>query len=156
MRSLTCDRSRSWISLSLDGALSELESVMLDRHLGRCSSCRAFAGGAAATTRILRAVPLEELTTPVELPGRIPVRRRRAAVGISIATAAAGLAAVLSLGPGSGGSHESARLSKPLARPAGLALISYDAANLGVRRRSGSIHVAGDGLVRGNFQLPSY
>ena len=54
-----CERARAWASLRADSELSELESALLDAHLGRCNSCRAFAAGTESVAETLRAVPLE-------------------------------------------------------------------------------------------------
>jgi anti-sigma factor RsiW len=51
------------VSLRADGELSELERLLLRRHLGRCDECRAFAESLRQTTAILR-------TTAVESPSR--------------------------------------------------------------------------------------
>ena len=37
--SVLCERSREWISLRLDGELSELAEKMLESHLARCAAC---------------------------------------------------------------------------------------------------------------------
>jgi len=156
MRPLHCDRSRAWISLDLDGSLSEFEAIKLRRHLGRCAQCRSFAADAAALTHLLRSTPLEVPESHVELPGRIPARRRGAAA-LALATAAAGLAAALAVHSGSGGAErQSAPSAAPAGRPAALALISYDAANLGVRRSVPRIGAGGGDLVRGTSQLPAF
>ena len=34
-----CDRAREWVSLELDGELSELGAARLDAHLVRCAAC---------------------------------------------------------------------------------------------------------------------
>ncbi len=92
--------------------------------------------------------------THLELPGRIAARRRGAAA-IAVAAAAAGLAAALVLHPSSAAQRETARpATASVARPAALALISYDAANLGVRRRT--VRAASGDLVRGAYQLPAF
>jgi len=39
---MTCYKSRKYISRSIDGDLSERESVRLERHLGACGECRAL------------------------------------------------------------------------------------------------------------------
>jgi hypothetical protein len=54
-----CERARGWASLRADGELSELESALLDAHLGRCLPCRRFAGGAEDVAAALRAARLE-------------------------------------------------------------------------------------------------
>ncbi|MDX6452188.1 MAG: hypothetical protein QOH16_2237 [Gaiellaceae bacterium] len=55
----SCERARSWASLRADGELSELESALLDAHVGRCSACRAFACGTHEVAAALRSARLE-------------------------------------------------------------------------------------------------
>src|SRR5579872_3887218 len=135
MSPLQCERSRSWVSLDLDGALSEFEAVQLDRHLDNCAACRAFAADTRGATALLRAAPLEQPTRQVALSPRLLPRRRRT-TAVAVAAAAAGLAAALVLHPAAIAPDRTAPSATPVARPAGLAIISYDAANLGVRRRT--------------------
>lgn len=62
-----CERSRSFVSLRLDGELAELEGRMLDAHLARCAPCRNTAHELGAITAAVRATPLQpigELATP--------------------------------------------------------------------------------------------
>jgi len=66
--SVLCERSREWISLRLDGELSELAEKMLESHLARCAGCRAFESDATATSRLVRTAPLELLEQPIALP----------------------------------------------------------------------------------------
>jgi predicted anti-sigma-YlaC factor YlaD len=101
--SVLCERSREWISLRLDGELSELAEKMLESHLARCAACQAFESDVEVTSRLVRTAPLERPEQPVALP-----RARRRAflrpVGAAAATAAAvalGFAAFLNL-PSSG------------------------------------------------------
>lgn len=82
----SCARAREWVSLRLDGELSELERLMLERHLARCEPCRAFAAGTAATAGMLRAAERERPRRPV-VPDVRP-RRRRARYGLAAAAAA--------------------------------------------------------------------
>ena len=84
-----CDCARAWVSLRLDGELSELESYMLDSHLVRCEACRAFAGDAAGFTTALRAAELEPLERPISLPARRRTMRRAAQFGAAAALVAA-------------------------------------------------------------------
>jgi predicted anti-sigma-YlaC factor YlaD len=102
-QSVLCERSREWISLRLDGELSELAEKMLESHLARCAACRAFESDVEVTSRLVRTAPLEQPEHPIALP-----RRRRPALfrpaGAVAATAAAvalGFAAFLNL-PSSG------------------------------------------------------
>jgi anti-sigma factor RsiW len=101
-----CDRARAWVSLRLDGELSEFEGFMLGSHLARCESCRAFSADAVALTTKLRTAPLEPLERPVTLPaGRRSMRR-----AVQFGAAAALVAASVGLGSlfgaiGSGRAH---------------------------------------------------
>jgi predicted anti-sigma-YlaC factor YlaD len=101
--SVLCERSREWISLRLDGELSELAEKMLESHLARCSACRTFESDVVVMSRVVRTAPLERPEQPIALPRG---RRRAYArpVGAVAATAAAvalGFAAFLNL-PSSG------------------------------------------------------
>jgi predicted anti-sigma-YlaC factor YlaD len=101
--SVLCERSREWISLRLDGELSELAEKMLESHLARCAACRTFESDVELTSRLVRTTPLERPEHPIALPhGRRRMLFRP--VGAAAATAAAvalGLAAFLNL-PSSG------------------------------------------------------
>jgi len=95
-----CERGREWISLRLDGELAELAQKMLDSHLARCPDCRAFEVEAAATTRLVRATPLELLAQPISLPRgrRLALSMRRvSAVAASVAAVVVGVGAFLNL-----------------------------------------------------------
>jgi anti-sigma factor RsiW len=95
-RTTTCDRAAQWISLDLDGELTELERVGLARHLDRCESCRATSAEVRGFTRLLRSAPLVELAVPVAVvPPR--VRARRGAGVAVLAACAAVVAAVVAL-----------------------------------------------------------
>jgi len=101
--SVLCERSREWISLRLDGELSELAEKMLESHLARCAPCRAFESDVDVTSRLVRTAPLERPEHPIALP-RVRRRAFMRPVGAVAATAAAvalGFAAFLNL-PSSG------------------------------------------------------
>lgn len=68
VREPTCDRARTWLSLQLDGELSELEGALLSAHLARCEPCRAAAAGIEAVTCAIRAVPLELPSVALSVP----------------------------------------------------------------------------------------
>jgi anti-sigma factor RsiW len=88
-----CGRAREWISLRVDGELSELERLLLRRHLGRCSECREFAEGVRAATLLVRATPLVRPSRSLE-PDPAPVRaprRFRLAAAAGLAALAAGI-----------------------------------------------------------------
>ena len=103
VNSVLCERSREWISLRIDGELSELAEKMLESHLARCAGCAAFESDLAATTRLVRTTPLERLEQPIELPRgrRLAFLRPAGAVAATAAAVALGLAAFLNL-PSSG------------------------------------------------------
>jgi predicted anti-sigma-YlaC factor YlaD len=101
--SVLCERSREWISLRLDGELSELAEKMLESHLTRCARCRTFESEVGVASRLVRTAPLERPEHPIALPRG----RRRAyvrpvsAVAATVAAVALGFAAFLNL-PSSG------------------------------------------------------
>jgi predicted anti-sigma-YlaC factor YlaD len=99
MLSEQCERARSWASLRVDGELSELQSALLDAHLGRCRGCRAFARG---TEDLAAALASARLERPMQLELVLPPRGRLWALGrtalaagaVASAAAAASLAGV--------------------------------------------------------------
>ena len=101
-----CERAGQWISLRLDGELSELEEATLDRHLEGCAACSAVAAELTGLTRLLRSAPLLEVER--ELTEVEPRRRRRLLVvvrpALLTATVSAAAAALLLLLGGSFGS----------------------------------------------------
>jgi anti-sigma factor RsiW len=92
---MVCERGREWISLRLDGELSELAEKMLEAHLARCAGCRAFESDAVAATSLIRSTPLEQLRQPLSLP-----RGRRLVLSTRRVSAAATGAAAIVLGLG--------------------------------------------------------
>jgi hypothetical protein len=109
----SCERARSWASLRADGELSQLESALLDAHLGRCSSCGAFAAGAEAFAPAIWAARLEH---PQELALVLP-RRRPALWGLQVAAAAAVVAAAGAVAAlvGSDEQKPASTIAKPVA-----------------------------------------
>ncbi|MBA3365757.1 MAG: zf-HC2 domain-containing protein [Actinobacteria bacterium] len=85
-----CDRVRAWVSVELDGELSQFEIALLRTHLAGCEDCRKFAAEARAFTGELRSAPPERLDVPISLP-----RRRRGSFrSVQVAVAASAVAAV--------------------------------------------------------------
>jgi predicted anti-sigma-YlaC factor YlaD len=87
-----CARAREWVSLRADGELSELERLLLRRHLARCEGCREFAETVGAVTEVLRTTPQERPSRALEpeqprIRERRRVRLRVAAVAAAFATA---------------------------------------------------------------------
>jgi anti-sigma factor RsiW len=96
-----CEQAGQWISLRLDGELSELEGAGLDRHLERCAVCSTLAAELTGIAQLLRTAPLVEFELE---PARVVPRRRRASVAsrraafAAVASAAAAAAAFVLLG----------------------------------------------------------
>jgi anti-sigma factor RsiW len=85
-RTSACERAAQWISLDLDGELSQLERAALGRHLAGCGRCRELSADVRAFTSLMREAPLVELGRPVELP---PARRARARTAKRVAASLA-------------------------------------------------------------------
>jgi predicted anti-sigma-YlaC factor YlaD len=88
-----CERVRGVISACLDGEVSQVEQATADAHLAVCVDCQAYAASLAATSRLLRATPLEELDFPIVLPSH----RLRLARTMQLGAAAAAVAATVFL-----------------------------------------------------------
>ncbi len=92
-----CIRARKWISLALDGELSDFERFLMTDHVGRCADCAAFESDAREFTAQVRSTPLEQLSVPM----RVGWQRRRAGlarVGLANAVPVAVAAAAVFLG----------------------------------------------------------
>ena|SRR5436190_7881946 len=109
-RATACENAGQWISVRLDGELTELEAAALDRHLERCERCNAYAAELGSMTHLLRAAPLvEPRRTLVSFPERRGRKvARRALLGLALAGGAASAAAALVLGVGSSSTSTSA------------------------------------------------
>jgi anti-sigma factor RsiW len=94
-----------WVSLGLDGELSELEGASLRAHIAGCAACATFERETAALTAELRAAPLQPVSVTVGAEResgvvvRLPRRRRTAVRVLQLGAAAA--AVVLAAGLGS-------------------------------------------------------
>ena len=84
-----------WVSLALDGELSELEEAALRVHVGSCAACAGFELDVIALTKELRSAPLVRPAAEVIAP----LRRRRAAVRV-LQLSAAAAAVVVAAGLG--------------------------------------------------------
>jgi hypothetical protein len=101
-RTTACERATQWISLGLDGELSEIEAAGLRRHLDRCGRCRAFGVAIGGFTSALRATPAIDSRKPVAVGGygsgsRSRLVRRAGLAAVMAGAAAAGLVASLVL-----------------------------------------------------------
>jgi predicted anti-sigma-YlaC factor YlaD len=90
-----CDRATQWLSLELDGELSQLEEAALERHLDGCARCRAVSDDVRAFTAMLREAPLVELERPLVA---LAPRRARTARRVTAALAFAGVVAAAAIG----------------------------------------------------------
>lgn len=152
-----CERSREWVSLRLDAQLSTFEAALLERHLRRCPSCRAFAARATMQTQLLRGAALEQPSRPIAIPA--PARRtlRKPAAGAVLASVVAAAAAALAtLGlpslHGVGHAEASAKIPQPT-------LVVYPAkpdptSQLEVPRLRVVPASIADGPVHGKYSLP--
>jgi predicted anti-sigma-YlaC factor YlaD len=123
-----CDRARQWASTELDGELSTFEHVLLRAHLVGCSSCKDFRASIAGTTRALRAAPLEQLESPVEIRRiRRRPRLRLAPAAAAVAVAAVGLGSFLASAQVRSSSVNATRVAPS---PVAGKLVSLDTMNL--------------------------
>jgi predicted anti-sigma-YlaC factor YlaD len=89
---VVCERARLWSSLRVDGELSELESALLDSHLGRCDDCRTFARRVEGAAAALAAAPVETPDVQAHVasrPRRVSGSLRSAAITSVVAVIAA-------------------------------------------------------------------
>jgi anti-sigma factor RsiW len=103
VRSAECERARLWVSVGIDGELSELGRASVRSHVRRCAACAEFQRETAALTREVRASPRLPVSisvsvdTGVDKDSTVVVqlrRRRRTTVRVLQACAAAAAVAV--------------------------------------------------------------
>lgn len=130
MRTATCDTARARVSLQLDGELSRFETTLLQRHLGRCAACAAFAEDVRVSTELLRDAWLER-------PPQFWLTRRTAtrqlAVRVAAVTAAAAAAALVAVSSLSLQHRANAGSAGFGLWPTGLAIHPYGDSTLGVQ-----------------------
>jgi anti-sigma factor RsiW len=85
----TCRAERERLSRQLDERLPPLDRLRLERHLRRCSDCRAFAALLTDVTAAVRAAPLERPARSFELPRRAPRRVPQWAAALAAAACVA-------------------------------------------------------------------
>lgn len=117
-----CERAREWASQRTDGELSELERLLLRRHLGRCDECRAFGESVTTISTTLREAEqlVPERRILVAAPPRQERRRPRlrVAFAVGLIALAAGLGAFAGLLASGGGSGETPPPADIAERPA--------------------------------------
>jgi putative zinc finger protein len=114
-----CERARAWASLRADGELSELESALLDAHLGRCADCRAFATSAQSMALALRTAHLEP-AAPVAIAPLTGSHRRTFVRTMQFAVAGVFVVAAGFLASASAPDRTSAPAAKPVVMVAGI------------------------------------
>ncbi|HEV3407241.1 MAG TPA: zf-HC2 domain-containing protein [Gaiellaceae bacterium] len=87
---VVCDRAREASSLRIDGELSEVETAMLERHLGICGACADFDAGVRTTTATIRSAAVERPSRTFTVPRR---ERARLSAGRRLALVAAAVVA---------------------------------------------------------------
>jgi oligopeptide/dipeptide ABC transporter ATP-binding protein len=117
-----CERAREWASQRADGELSELERLLLRRHTGRCSDCKAFAESVTTISTALRET--EQLVPARRILVAVPPRearrrpRLRVAFAVGLIALAAGLGAFAGLLATDGGPGEAPIVPDIAERPA--------------------------------------
>jgi predicted anti-sigma-YlaC factor YlaD len=118
MSTRRCDRTRALLSQRLDGALTDVESRAVARHVVGCAACRAFDEQSRWVTAALRDAELEPLPRPLDIsPVRVG-RFSRRALG-SVASVAATF--VVAVGAWAVGTNANQGVSGDLAAPGGAA-----------------------------------
>jgi len=92
LRPAKCEQAAQFVSLDLDGELSQFERALLDRHLSRCARCAQEAHRTRAVTTQLRSQSLEQMSVPVG------VSRRRTRLSVVQSVGAVAAVAVVAVG----------------------------------------------------------
>lgn len=66
-RPAACDCARTYVSLELDGELSELELRLLSAHNERCESCRVYRDDVRTFTNSIRDAAFEAPSRPMRI-----------------------------------------------------------------------------------------
>jgi hypothetical protein len=137
--------------------LSTFEAALLDRHLRRCPSCRAFAASVACQTQLLRDAELEQPLRPVTIPARPVHPVRRGIAGAFSAVVVAAAAALVLFTPTA--KHKVTTTASTV-RPGAPVLVSFGAnptldSNVDVPRLALRPASIADGPVHGQFSLPA-
>jgi predicted anti-sigma-YlaC factor YlaD len=157
--SVNCERARRWVSLRLDGELSELEGHLLDAHLGRCAECSAFAGDVTFMTGGLRSAGIERLSEPIRIarPAKGHVRGIRTLSAAAAFLAVVGLAAVLGIANLNGGTGGDSRIRSDAVRATGRVVTDIGAAPRGYAGvRVVRMPAAAEATTRATFPGPPF
>ena len=138
--------------------LSTFEAALLDRHLRRCPSCRAFAASVACQTQLLRGAGLEQPLRPVTIPARPVHLIKRSLPGLVSACVVAAAAALVLFTPVA--RHHSTGTAAKVVRTGAPVLVSHGvnptlASNVDVPRLELRPASIADAPVHGHFSLPA-
>ena len=97
VRPMECERTRQWISVSLDSELSQFERTLVRGHVARCAACRTFEERATAVTAAVRRAPAEIMSSRIYLPARRRLAWRTAGVA-RVGSVAAVVVSAISMG----------------------------------------------------------
>jgi predicted anti-sigma-YlaC factor YlaD len=92
---VVCERTRVYVSLEVDGELSEFERGFLTTHVLRCDDCRAYRSEIHALANHIRETPQETPARSVQVPNRVPSRRTSRLARYQLGAAAALAVAVV-------------------------------------------------------------
>jgi predicted anti-sigma-YlaC factor YlaD len=92
---VVCERTRTYVSLEVDGELSEFESGFLATHILRCSECREYRAQVRAVAKHMRETPQAVPARSVQLPDRRASRRASLLARYQVGAAAALAVAVV-------------------------------------------------------------
>jgi len=124
IQTMECERTRQWVSASLDSELSQFERALVKGHIAGCAACRSFEEGVTAVTAAVRSAPPERMSEGVRLPARRRLAWGTQAGVARLGSVAAVIVSAISLGllvapePGQLGT-EHVLVAAPLARPLG-------------------------------------
>ena len=118
MSTRRCDRTRALLSQRLDGALAEMDSRAVARHVASCAACRAFDEQSRWVSDQLRAASFEPLPRPIQISPVRAGRFTRRVVGSAASVAATVVVAVGAWAVGTAANHD---VPGDLAAPAGAA-----------------------------------
>jgi predicted anti-sigma-YlaC factor YlaD len=92
---VVCERTRVYVSLEVDGELSEFEQGFLTTHVVHCRACRAYREEIQAVTKHIRETPQEVPARMVRVPAQPATRRATLLARYQLGAAAALAVAVI-------------------------------------------------------------
>ena len=68
VRPLECERTRQFLSVRLDDALSHFERLLVDAHLAGCDACRVYDARIGDVTWAIRSAPWRAIACAISWP----------------------------------------------------------------------------------------